>query len=221
MQSSIEGEFAGVAKSIVLPIIDLKSTDESCICSTLLFIQKQARLLNIETPCVTFDQPLWLKATAMCHQLKLDIVCRLGGFHMFMSFLGGIGVLMIGSGLAEALESCCGSHTISNMMTGKLLARALRGHLLVAEALMRILLEILQPECFVVEFGTDDNNIIASIHQEFESHADSSSKSTLSNEDSQKLLNMGEVLMGDPTSILCCIGSPKPLLEPKTDQGIT
>ena len=69
MQSAIRGEFGGAAKSVVLPIIDFKSTDETCIYSTLLFVQSQARLLNITTPCITFDQPLWQKATEICDAL--------------------------------------------------------------------------------------------------------------------------------------------------------
>lgn len=47
---------------LFLPIIDLNSSDETCIYSTLLYIQSQAERLNISTPCITFDQPLWLKA---------------------------------------------------------------------------------------------------------------------------------------------------------------
>ena len=74
MQSAIQGSFGGAAQSVVLPLIDLKSTDESCIYSTLIFVQSQAGLLNIETPCITFDQPLWQKATEICHVLKLKIV---------------------------------------------------------------------------------------------------------------------------------------------------
>ena len=48
-----------------LPIIDLNPSDENCIFSTLLFIIDQAKKLNVEIPSVTFDQPLWLKATGI------------------------------------------------------------------------------------------------------------------------------------------------------------
>ncbi len=33
----------------------------------------------------------------------MNIVCRLGGFHTMMSFMGSIGTMMKGSGLEEAL----------------------------------------------------------------------------------------------------------------------
>lgn len=45
----------------MLPIIDLKSSDESCIYSTLSYVKHQATLVNIPNPCITFDQLLWWK----------------------------------------------------------------------------------------------------------------------------------------------------------------
>ena len=43
----------------------------------LLFIEEQAKQLNVNTPCVTFDQPLWLKATGIINDVNLNILCRL------------------------------------------------------------------------------------------------------------------------------------------------
>ena len=40
---------------LMLPVIDLNPNDVSCIYSTLVFIEKQAALLNMETACVTFE----------------------------------------------------------------------------------------------------------------------------------------------------------------------
>ena len=78
-----------------LPIIDLNPSDENCVFSTLLFIIDQAKKFKVETPCVTFDQALcvWLKATGIIEE-AMGIFCRLGGFHIMMSFLGSIGELM-------------------------------------------------------------------------------------------------------------------------------
>ena len=87
---------------LFLPIIDLSPSDETCIYSTLLYIQSQAEQLSIPTACITFDQPLWLKAVEIITERSLRIVCRLGGSHT-MSFLGSIGSMMKGSGLEEAL----------------------------------------------------------------------------------------------------------------------
>ena len=58
-----------------LPIIDLNSSDETCIFSTLLFVIEQAKKLNIPTPCITFDQPLWQKAMGIIKDKNLQMVC--------------------------------------------------------------------------------------------------------------------------------------------------
>jgi len=51
-----------VSDVLFLPVINMNPADHSCMFSTLSFIERQARELEIETACVTFDQPLWLKA---------------------------------------------------------------------------------------------------------------------------------------------------------------
>ena len=46
-----------------LAIIDLILSDPSRILTTLEFVIDQAKSLNVETPVIKFDQPLWIKAT--------------------------------------------------------------------------------------------------------------------------------------------------------------
>ena len=84
----------------------------------------------MKTACVTFDQPLWLKAVDIVQSYSMNVVCRLGGFHVVMSYIGSIGKLMEDSGLHEALETCFGSVTVGHMMAGKAVARAVRGYIL-------------------------------------------------------------------------------------------
>ena len=62
MQSLSTGEYQPPADIRMLPIIDLNPGDKSCILSTLSFVADQAAKLNIVTPCITFDQPLFIKA---------------------------------------------------------------------------------------------------------------------------------------------------------------
>ena len=121
---------------LLLPIIDLSPSDESCIYSTLIYIQRQAERLDIPTPCITFDQPLWIKAAEITKAKSLNIVCRLGGFHTMMSFMGSIGSMMKGSGLEEALETVYGPNAVAHMISGKAISRALRGHFLVEAAIV-------------------------------------------------------------------------------------
>ena len=130
---------------LFLPIIDLNPSDETSIYSTLVYIQSQAEQLSIPTACITFDQPLWLKAVEIITERSLRIVCRLGGFHTMMSFLGNIGSMMKGSGLEEALEQVYGPNAVAHMMTGKAVSRALHGHFLVESALVNKLMLAITP----------------------------------------------------------------------------
>jgi hypothetical protein len=120
MQHVCTGEHSLPAHITFLPIIDLNPSDEHCLYSTLCFIAKQGEKLNIVNPCVTFDAPLWLKAQEILHASGLGktLVCRLGGFHTMMSFLGSVGTLMAGSGLQEAMEVCYGPNAVIHMMSG-------------------------------------------------------------------------------------------------------
>jgi hypothetical protein len=60
-----------------------------------------------------------------------NVVCRLGGFHLLMGFLGSIGKLLESSGLSELFQTIYGSNTVQHMLTGKACAGSLRAHFLV------------------------------------------------------------------------------------------
>jgi hypothetical protein len=111
----------------------------------LLFISKEAQKQQIPTPCITFDQPLYIKAVDICNAAKLDVVVRLGGFHTLMSFLGSVGYVMRGSGLEDLLGLLYGAVTVDSVLSGKSYARAVRGHILVHDALTHLLLTSLLP----------------------------------------------------------------------------
>ena len=64
---------------------------------------------------------------------------------MMMSFVGSIGSVMKGSGLEEALETAYGPNAVTQMMSGKAIARALRGYFLVEGALVNKLMSVLLP----------------------------------------------------------------------------
>ena len=129
-----------------LPIIDLNPSDESYIYSALFFIEKQTKLLNVNTPCVTFDQSLWLKATGIINDANLNIVCCLGGFHTLMGFLGSVGNMMKGSGLEELFSGVYAENSVIHMMFGRAFSRALRAHFLTELSLMTHILTIIKEE---------------------------------------------------------------------------
>ena len=61
-------------------------------------------------------------------------------FHIRMSYLGSIGHLMAGTGLQELLEVIFAGNTIAHILSGKGVARAIRGHLLLDSVLHTLLL---------------------------------------------------------------------------------
>ena len=139
-----QGDHPGKASVMFLPIIDMNPSDSTCIYSTLMFVSEHAQRHGA-TPILTFDQPLWWKALMIIESEpeKSDlrgIVLRLGGFHTQMSFLGCIGHLMDSSGLQEMLESIYAPNAVVHMLSGKAIARAVRGHFIVDAALNALVL---------------------------------------------------------------------------------
>lgn len=153
------GDYPGQSIVHMLPIIDLDPTDMSCIYSTLLFVIIQAGELNIPTPILTFDQPLWLKAMEIVTALDLKIVLILGGFHTLMSYVGSIGKVMSESGLSTALEIVYGKVAVTHILTGKAIARALRGFFMLESVLTSRLLSQFFPEVVSKEFAENENDI--------------------------------------------------------------
>lgn len=157
MQSSCTApEFPAVADIRLLPMIDRSPSDMTTIYSTVCFLHKQAERLGIEPAVITFDQPLWLKATEIVLSKDLNVVCRLGGFHVLMNYLGSLGSIMSGSGLQEALECCYGPNAITHILTGKKYNRAMRAHFLVDSALHTLLLRRLFSSARESESATNE-----------------------------------------------------------------
>ena len=144
----------------LLSIINLHATDLSALYSLLLFVTEQCKILNIDMPCVTFDQQLYVKAFEIVSSMKMRIFVCLGGFHQLMSFLGSIGKVMEGSGLGTALETVYTPVTVSHMFSGKAYARAVRGHLLCASAVQLILLKE-----FWDSLNSDQQNELKNIYE--------------------------------------------------------
>lgn len=144
MQLVHHGNHPGKSSVMFLPMIDMNPSDVTCVYSTLKYVREHAHRHDV-TPIITFDQPLWWKALMIIVTEPVgsdlnDIVLRLGGFHTEMSFLGCIGHLMAASGLQELLELIYASNAVLHMLTGKAIARAVRGHLIVDAALNALVL---------------------------------------------------------------------------------
>jgi len=144
MQMIQHGPHPGKSSVHFMPMIDLKSTDETCVYSTMCFVSDQAKHYN-NTPVLTFDQPLWWKAFEIQQNmpqssLVRNIVLRLGGLHVEMSFLGSIGHIMGGSGIEAVLETIYAETAVGHMLSGKAISRAVRGHILIEAVLNAMLL---------------------------------------------------------------------------------
>ena len=110
-----------------------------------IFICKEASRYQ-KPPVVTFDQPFYWKALCIITNENTEsdlkqIVLHLGRFHTEMSFLGSIGHLMAGSGLHEVLETAYASNAVNHMLSGKAVSRAVRGFMMVDNALHILLMK--------------------------------------------------------------------------------
>ena len=144
MQQLHRGVQPSKSSVLFLPMIDLSSSDTTCIYSTLNYITQHSDRHGIPT-IVTFDQPLWWKALSIILSEPVGspmrrIVLRLGAFHMEMSFLGSIGHLMAGSGLKELLELIYAPSAVDHSLTGKAVTRAVRAHILLDAVLNELLI---------------------------------------------------------------------------------
>ena len=153
---------------LMLPIIDLNPSDETCIYSTLSFIQDQVTKLKLPSTSVTFDQPLFIKAVEIAATKQLNkLVIRLGGFHTLMSAVSSIFHTMRGSGIDEALGQIFGPNAIVHILSGKAISRALRVLYLLDACLTTKLLEQIIPAC--KEHCDENDNCEQCIGDKFDS----------------------------------------------------
>lgn len=132
MANEVSGYFE-TTSVIPLPMINLDPGNLTTLHSALIFAKKMAVEHSQDLCSVTFDQPLFLKATDIVESAPADsplkrIFVRLGGFHLLMSFLGSIGYIMSNSGLEDMWETVFARNSISSMLTGHSYASSLRAH---------------------------------------------------------------------------------------------
>jgi len=87
-----------------LPFVDLPAHDYNCINTVLQYAREKCQENSQNVTIVTFDLPLYMIAEDIVTNRSMeDVLVRLGGFHLLMSFPGCIGYIMAGSGLKESL----------------------------------------------------------------------------------------------------------------------
>ena len=108
-----------------------------------MFASNEIKKRGKHTCMVTLDQPLFIKATDIVfasNELN-NVVVKLVGFHLLMSFLGTIGFIMAGSGLEELWSTVYAKALVVQMLTGHNYARAMRAHFMTQQALVVLLFE--------------------------------------------------------------------------------
>lgn len=135
------------SRIICLPFINDPPTQIDTIYTSLLMASEKCKQLNQKMCFVTFDQPLYLKArdiVANGDPELNNIIVRLGGFHLAMSFMGAIGTIMAGSGLQQLLSTIYAENSVEKIMNGHAYSRAVRAHLLMHSALASLVWDTIE-----------------------------------------------------------------------------
>lgn len=136
------------SRTSILPLqfVNSPPSNYDTIYTVLNFASKKCTTMNQDTCFVTFDQPLYIKARDVVEKTPMlsNVIVRLGGFHLLMSFMGAIGYIMTGSGLKELLSIIYAPNTVEKMFTGHAYARAVRGHGFVYLALSKIIFKSIE-----------------------------------------------------------------------------
>ena len=103
MEQVTSGQSFTRSNVLMLPFINSQPSDYNTILTSLLIASDKCKSHNQKTCFVTFDQPLYVKARDIVQSGQEpdlnNVVVRLGGFHLLMSFMEAIGTIMNGNGL--------------------------------------------------------------------------------------------------------------------------
>ena len=151
-----------ISKIIPVPFVNAPPSSYDTIFTVLIEANEKCITQNQKHVFVTFDQPLYQKAREIVecckgtpNEKKINkIVVRLGGFHMLMSYLGAVGYVMDGSGLKDAFCQLYAEVSAEKALTGHAYSRAIRGHILIQNALSHIIfssMNLSESEVFVLK----------------------------------------------------------------------
>lgn len=125
-------------KVVYLPLIDKPPADPSTIYQSLLKAQQITGSTGQEYVVYTADQQLYRVALNVVWSYEeqfSNIILRLGGMHLLMSYVGSVGSLMAETGLSDILGVAFGS--VEAMLSGKRFPQNVRALRMVVEELLR------------------------------------------------------------------------------------
>lgn len=125
-------------RTMYRPLIDKNPSDPSTVLTTLLDSKRIVNDAGQDEVVVTADQQIYrvmVDLSWACGSQLDNFVLRLGGMHMFMSFVGCVGVLMANSGLEELMKAAFAG--VPKMLSGKNFPMNVRALRMVVEELLR------------------------------------------------------------------------------------
>ncbi|KAG5868772.1 hypothetical protein JTB14_024590 [Gonioctena quinquepunctata] len=137
--------FYQVSKIFCLLFIDENPSDLRTIYTALHYAAQHCKETERKTCFVTFDYPLYIKAKQILCNTKdknlENVVPRLGGFYLLMSYSKAIGTIMEGSGIFELFCTVFAQNLVDKMLSCTAYSRAIRAHMLAMNAIGEIIAE--------------------------------------------------------------------------------
>ena len=125
-------------KAVYMPLIDTPPADPSTMMTALAEAGRLTSETGQEFTIFTCDQQLYrisLQVIWAYPEQFSNVILRLGGMHMLMSFVGAVGSLMSESGLSEIMNAAFSG--VAKMLNGKKFPQNVRALRLVVEELLR------------------------------------------------------------------------------------
>lgn len=149
-----------VSKINFLPFVNRSPSDYSTLYTVLKYASDLVQKEGMKSLIITFDQPLYVKArdiVAASNFYGVQIIVRLGCFHLLMSFMGCIGYIMAGSGLKDILSVIFAEGSVDKILDGHSYARAVRAHFILQQVLSMLIIEQLKNNADFNELLNDED----------------------------------------------------------------
>ena len=125
------------------PMVDGSPTESSTVYTVMKNVEAMMASLGQKDSVITFDLAIYVKAKEIQWRLQeefVNMVIRMGGFHVAINYLSLLGKKYDGSGIEDLLieSGVDGSGTASLLLKGKSYNRGVRAHRLIMEAIFRL-----------------------------------------------------------------------------------
>ena len=125
MQTAMQGDYR-ISQIDPMSFMNMDPTNLNTIYTAILIAVEECEKQDMTTCFVTFDQSVFIKASQIVGASDdlSNVVVRLGGFHLLISFMGAAGNIMAGGGLEELWSTVYAKASVVHILTGHAYARA-------------------------------------------------------------------------------------------------